>query len=111
MPISPGSARSWRETASCPAAWPTGATAHIGTLLERWPGTTVSVVASQYAGGGLLQDLLHNESLVLLRERLMLGYGTAVITVPYRIVSDRRGLPAQPEAPPTPGPEAQRRGG
>ena len=75
---------------------------HIGTLLERWPGTTVSVVASQYAGGGLLEDLLHNQSLVLLRERLMLGSGTAVVAVPYRILSDSEGLPAQPEAPPTP---------
>ena len=76
--------------------------AQVGTLLARWPGTRVTVVASQYAGGGLLEDLLHNQSLVLLRERRMLGFGTAVLTVPYRVVIDGRELPAQPTAPPTP---------
>jgi hypothetical protein len=60
--------------------------AHLDELRQRWPGvTTITVVTSQYAGGGIFDDLLHNQSLVLLRERLMVESDVAVISVPYRI--------------------------
>ncbi|HEY2428196.1 MAG TPA: hypothetical protein VGI06_04640, partial [Acidimicrobiales bacterium] len=59
--------------------------AHIQELLRRWPGTTMTVVISQYAGGGLFDDLLHNQTLVLLRERLMVRDGVTVASVPYHI--------------------------
>ncbi|GAC1365654.1 MAG: APC family permease [Actinomycetota bacterium] len=58
--------------------------AQIDALLSRWPGTTVTLVTSQYAGGGLTDDLLHNRRLVLLREQLMHHWGVVVASVPYR---------------------------
>ena len=59
---------------------------HLDELKQRWPGvTTITVVTSQYAGGGIFDDLLHNQSLVLLRERLLVESDVAVISVPYRI--------------------------
>jgi hypothetical protein len=45
----------------------------------------VVLVTSQYAAGGILDDILHNQSLVLLREHLMVDCDVAVVAVPYRI--------------------------
>jgi amino acid transporter len=67
--------------------------AQIDELDQRWPGATMTVVISQYAGDRILDSLLHNQTLVLLRERLMLRTGVAVTSVPYRI------LPSQPTTP------------
>ena len=58
---------------------------YVEELLTRWPDTTLTIVTSQYAGGGTFDNLLHNQSLVLLAERLMLRSGVVVTTVPYRI--------------------------
>jgi amino acid transporter len=59
--------------------------AHLSDVMDRWPGTRLTIVTSQYAGGGLFDDLLHNQSLVLLREQLMVDCDVAVVAVPYRI--------------------------
>ena len=59
--------------------------AYIDRLDRRWPGTTVTVVTSQYAGERVATDLVHNRALVLLRERLMLRSGVVVTAVPYRL--------------------------
>jgi len=59
--------------------------AHLEELIERWPSTQVTLVTSQYAAGGVFDDLLHNQSLVLLREQLMVDLNVAVVAVPYRI--------------------------
>ena len=66
--------------------------AHIDAVLSRWPGTTLTLVTSQYAAGGLFDDLLHNRTLLLLRERLMVRSGVVIASVPYR-------GPAQPPPP------------
>jgi hypothetical protein len=58
---------------------------HLRELMERWPSTKLTIVTSQYAAGGILDDLLHNQSLVLLREQLMVDCDVAVVAVPYRI--------------------------
>ena len=58
---------------------------HLGDMRRRWPDTKLVVVTSQYAGGGIFDDLLHNQSLVLLREQLMLDCEVAIVAVPYRI--------------------------
>jgi amino acid transporter len=58
---------------------------HIRELMARWPATEVTLVTSQYAGGGIFDDLLHNQSLVLLRESVMVNSEVAVVAVPYRI--------------------------
>ena len=58
---------------------------HIRELMARWPDTELTLVTSQYAGGGVFDDLLHNQSLVLLREQLMVNCGVAVLAVPYRL--------------------------
>ncbi|MDQ1427750.1 MAG: hypothetical protein QOK39_1226, partial [Acidimicrobiaceae bacterium] len=63
----------------------TAVEAHIVELMARWPDTEVTLVTSQYAGGGIFDDLLHNQSLVLLREQLMVNCGVAVLAVPYRL--------------------------
>ena len=59
--------------------------AHMREVKARWPDTELTVVTSQYAAGGLLDDLLHNQSLLLLREQLMVDCDVAVVAVPYRI--------------------------
>jgi hypothetical protein len=57
----------------------------VEEVRRRWPDTTITLVTSQYAAGGMFDDLLHNQSLVLLREQLMVDCGVAVVAVPYRI--------------------------
>jgi amino acid transporter len=59
--------------------------AHLDELEKRWPGATVTVVTSQFAGGRVVTDLIHNRALVRLRERLMLRSGVVVAAVPYRL--------------------------
>lgn len=58
--------------------------ARLDEYLERWPGATLTLVASQYAGRGVFDDLLHNREFVLLRERLMVRSGVVVASVPFR---------------------------
>jgi hypothetical protein len=58
---------------------------YVEELRRRWPGTDITLVTSQYAAGGIFDDLLHNQSLVLLREQLMVNCEVAVVAVPYRI--------------------------
>jgi hypothetical protein len=58
---------------------------HIREVMARWPDTELTLVTSQYAGGGIFDDLLHNQSLVFLREQLMVNCGVAVVAVPYRL--------------------------
>jgi len=58
---------------------------HLKELGERWPNNRRTLVTSQYAAGGMFDDLLHNQSLVLLREQLMVDCNVAVVAVPYRI--------------------------
>jgi amino acid transporter len=65
--------------------------ARIDDFLSRWPGTIVTIVTSQYAAGGLFDDLLHNRALVVLRERLMLRSGVVMTSVPYRETAQRPG--------------------
>ena len=62
---------------------------HIKELLDRWPGTALTVVISQYAGGGIFDDVLHNQTLGPLRERLMVRDGIVVASVPYRMTADQ----------------------
>ena len=59
--------------------------ARVREVMARWPDTRVAVVTSQYAAGGIFDDLLHNRSAVLLREQLMTDLEVAVVAVPYRI--------------------------
>jgi hypothetical protein len=61
---------------------------HVADLQRRWPGATITVVTSQYAGTRVVDDLLHNRALVVLRDRLMLHSGVVVTSVPYRLVSE-----------------------
>lgn len=58
---------------------------YVDGVMARWPRTPLTIVTSQDAGGGTFDNLLHNQSLVLLAERLMLRAGVVVTTVPYRI--------------------------
>jgi hypothetical protein len=58
---------------------------HLDELDRRWPGTTITVVISQYAGGRIVDDLLRNQTLVVLREQLLFRTGVAVASLPYRI--------------------------
>jgi hypothetical protein len=64
------------------------AEAHIRELRERWPGARLTVVTSQYSSGGLFDDVLHNQSLAFLRDRLTAKEGVVVASVPYRITTD-----------------------
>lgn len=59
--------------------------AHLDELEQRWPGATLTVVTSQFAGGRVVTDLIHNRALVQLRERLMLRSRVVVAAVPYRL--------------------------
>jgi amino acid transporter len=58
---------------------------HLRELRHRWPGGHCTVVTSQYAAGGMFDDLLHNQGVVLLREQLMVDCDVAVVAVPFRL--------------------------
>jgi amino acid transporter len=57
---------------------------YIAELDDQVPDSTLTVVVSKFASGGTADNLLHNQSLVLLEERLLLRSGVAVAAVPYR---------------------------
>jgi hypothetical protein len=80
---------------------------HIRELRERWPGAWLTVVTSQYSSGGLFDDVLHNQSLALLGDRLTTKEGVVVASVPYRITTDRSPPPADAAAPVQPAPTPQ----
>jgi hypothetical protein len=65
----------------------------LDDYLTRWPGTTLTLVTSDYASGGPLDDVLHNRTLSLLRERLRLRSGVVMTSVPYRVTARRRNPP------------------
>jgi hypothetical protein len=67
--------------------------AYVDRLDHRWPGTTMTVVTSQYAGERVTSDLFHNRALVLLREQLMLRSGVVVTAVPYHLGGKKPGPP------------------
>jgi amino acid transporter len=77
--------------------------AQLDVFLSRWPGTTLTLVAGDYATGGPFDDILHNRTLDLLRERLRLRSGVVMTSVPYRGTAehpDPSEIGGQPGAPP-----------
>jgi amino acid transporter len=77
---------------------------HLDDVLDRWPGSTLTLVTSEYAAGGPFDDVFHNRTLEFLRERLRLRCGVVMTSVPYRGAAQHPGpseIGIQPGAPPS----------
>ncbi|MEU7178029.1 MULTISPECIES: APC family permease [Streptomyces] len=63
---------------------------HILDVAERHPGGAVTVVIPEYIVGHWWEHLLHNQSALRLKARLLFTPGVTVINVPFRLASSRR---------------------
>ncbi|MDQ3898791.1 MAG: APC family permease [Actinomycetota bacterium] len=71
---------------------------YLDELDERWNNDTITVVVPEFVVGKWYEHLLHNQSALLLKGRLLFREGTVVTSVPYHV--DRYGItpPGHPGA-------------
>jgi hypothetical protein len=73
---------------------------YLDELDERWNNDTITVVVPEFVVGKWYEHLLHNQSALLLKGRLLFREGTVVTSVPYHV--DGYGVaPGRPPASPT----------
>ncbi len=85
--------------------------AYVKQLRADRPRDIVSVFIPEYVVGHWWEQLLHNQSALRLKGRLLFQPGVMVTSVPYQLESSKtvvttatgRGLPPSPSAPTTPG--------
>ncbi len=63
---------------------------YLDELDERWNNDTITVVVPEFVVGRWYEHLLHNQSALLLKGRLLFREGTVVTSVPYHV--DRYGI-------------------
>jgi amino acid transporter len=68
---------------------------YIDEVDSRWGDDTVTVVIPEFVVGRWWENILHNQSALFLRGRLLFRTGTVVTSVPYHIDAENR-----PSAPP-----------
>jgi amino acid transporter len=74
------------EIVRAPAGDFTSATLHfVDELEQRWPDTIVTIVIPELYVDHWWQHLLHNQSVLVLKGRLLFRANTAVTSIPYRI--------------------------
>ena len=71
---------------------------YLDDLDERWNNDTITVVVPEFVVGKWYEHLLHNQSALLLKGRLLFRHGIVVTSVPYHV--DGFGV-APPEGPAT----------
>jgi hypothetical protein len=82
---------------------------YIDELDERWDNDTVTVVIPEFVVGRWYEHLLHNQSALFLKGKLLFREGTVVTSVPYHVPAlrpegghhDHKDAPA--DVPPPPG--------
>jgi amino acid transporter len=70
---------------------------YLDELDERWNNDTITVVVPEFVVGKWYEQLLHNQSALLLKGRLLFRHGIVVTSVPYHV--DGFGV-AEPGRPP-----------
>ncbi|HEX2048059.1 MAG TPA: APC family permease [Acidimicrobiales bacterium] len=87
---------------------------YLDDLDERWNNDTITVVVPEFVVGKWYEHLLHNQSALLLKGRLLFREGTVVTSVPYHLEGfgiTPPGRPGAETARPAPnGPAAPARG-
>jgi amino acid transporter len=73
---------------------------YLDELDARWNNDTITVVVPEFVVGRWYEHLLHNQSALLLKARLLFREGTVVTSVPYHV--EGYGI-ARDERPPKPG--------
>jgi amino acid transporter len=73
---------------------------YLDELDERWNNDTITVVVPEFVVGRWYEHLLHNQSALMLKARLLFREGTVVTSVPYHV--EGYGI-ATGEHPPKPG--------
>jgi amino acid transporter len=58
---------------------------YLDELDERWHNDTITVVVPEFVVGRWYEHLLHNQSALLLKARLLFREGTVVTSVPYHV--------------------------
>ena len=76
---------------------------YIDELDDRWDNDTVTVVIPEFVVGKWYEHVLHNQSALFLKGKLLFREGTVVTSVPYHVPAGARDgeHPAPPSAPPT----------
>ena len=59
--------------------------AYIDELDQRWDNDTVTVVIPEFVVGKWYEQLLHNQSALMLKAKLLFREGTVVTSVPYHL--------------------------
>jgi hypothetical protein len=58
---------------------------YIDELDERWNNDTITVVIPEFVVGRWYEHLLHNQSALVLKAKLLFREGTVVTSVPYHV--------------------------
>ena len=70
---------------------------YIDELDERWENDTVTVVIPEFVVGKWYEHILHNQSALFLKGKLLFREGTVVTSVPYHVpTAEAGGEPAAP---------------
>ncbi|MDQ4131718.1 MAG: APC family permease [Actinomycetota bacterium] len=64
---------------------------YIDELDDRWQNDTITVVIPEFVVGKWYEQLLHNQSALVLKGKLLFREGTVVTSVPYHLDSDGHG--------------------
>ena len=81
---------------------------YLDELDDRWHNDTITVVVPEFVVGKWYEHLLHNQSALLLKGRLLFREGTVVTSVPYHVDGygieppGRSSSPSMPAPPPAP---------
>jgi amino acid transporter len=69
---------------------------YLDDLDERWNNDTITIVIPEFVVGKWYEHLLHNQSALLLKGRLLFREGTVVTSVPYHVEGYGIAPPQQP---------------
>ena len=70
---------------------------YLDELDERWHNDTITVVVPEFVVGKWYEHLLHNQSALFLKGRLLFREGTVVTSVPYHVHAEERRLAERSE--------------
>jgi hypothetical protein len=68
----------------------------IDELDARWDNDTITVVIPEFVVGKWYEQILHNQSALMLKGRLLFREGIVVTSVPYHVTMDEDGQSPQP---------------
>jgi len=66
---------------------------YIDELDDRWDNDTITVVIPEFVVNKWYEHLLHNQSALFLKGRLLYRKGTVVTSVPYHLEEPHQGSP------------------